>query len=99
VVNQLPEEALAKLRARKLVSGARAEAELTLHGRTSKVALTLDAGYTERGALWIKTTVPAALDIAALGLGENKKKLMQACQHEKIEDVVKVEVSLEFPGG
>jgi hypothetical protein len=95
-IERLPEEALAKLKARKLVAGARTEATLTVHGRTTKVALTVDAGFNERGVLWVKTSAPAPVNITELGMGENKKRLMATCQHEHIDDVVKVEASLEL---
>ena len=96
VVQRLPEDALAKLRARKLVAGSKTEADLVIHGRTSKITLSIEAGYNERGALWVKTSTPVLVNIADLGMSENKKKLMATCLHDRIDDVVKIEASLEF---
>jgi polyisoprenoid-binding protein YceI len=96
VVPRLPPDAIEKLKARKLVAATPVEAELTLHGRTSKITLTIDAGYSDRGALWIKTATPVLLNIADLGMTESKKKLMAVCQHERIDDVVKIDVAIEL---
>lgn len=97
VVRPLPEAALIGLRDKKPVVHATLEGELTLHGRTAKVPLPVDAGIDARGVLWIKTSKPAEVKISDFGLTENAKRLMSICMHDSIDDIVRVEASLEFP--
>jgi hypothetical protein len=96
VITRLPEEALAKLREKKMVTGVTVDVELTLSGRTFTLPLKFDAGYTERGTLWVKSSGPLDLDIRSLGMHDKRRQLIQICQHDRIADLVKADVSLEF---
>lgn len=96
VVPRLPDDALAKLREKKPVTGVTVDVELTISGRTFTLPMKFDAGYAERGALWVKSSAPLDLDIVSLGLHDKRRKLIQICQHDRIADIVKAEVSLEF---
>ena len=97
VARPLPEAALAGLREKKPVVHTKVEGDLTLHGRTAKVTLPLDVGVDARGTIWVKTAKPIEVKISDFGLRENSMRLMRICMHESIDDVVKIEASLEFP--
>ncbi len=91
----LPSEVVAKLRADKRVSHVPLEGTLKVHGGTSKLPVIVDAG-DEGGKIWVKSSSPIVVKISDLGLGDNLRRLNAICMHDSIDDIVKVDVSLEF---
>ncbi len=95
----LPADLIAKLRADKKITGAKLEGSLKVHGGTSKLPVTIDAGW-EGAKLWVKSVGPVDVKVSDLGLTDNLHRLNAICMHDGIDDVVKVDVSLVFtPGG
>jgi len=95
-IAKIPDEVLATLRDKKQVNRATIEGELKLRGATSKVSFLANAGYSTGGVLWVKSAEPMELKISDLGLSENLKKLSTLCQHDSIDDAVKIDINLEF---
>jgi hypothetical protein len=96
-IAKIPEEVLAPLRDRKPVNNAKLEADLKLHGASVKLAFVANAGYNAGGALWVKSAEPMEVKISDFALTDNLKKLNTLCQHDSIDDIVRIEASLEFP--
>ena len=90
--------ALASLRDHKPVVRAPVEGDLKLHGKTVRIAMSLDAGYGAGGELWVRSNTPVEVKVSDFGLTDNLKRLSSICMHDSIDDVVKVDVSLVFPG-
>jgi polyisoprenoid-binding protein YceI len=95
-IAKLPDAVLASMRDAKRVSGASLDGTLRLHGKTVPLTMIVDAGYTDAGALWVKTSVPAVVRISDVGLTPNLKRLSALCMHDSIDDDVKAEVDLVF---
>ena len=96
---ELPPDLVAKLRSDKKISGAKLEGSLKVHGTTSKLPVTVDAGY-DGAKVWVKSAGPVEVKVSDLGLTDNLHRLNAICMHDGIDDVVKVDVSLVFqPGG
>lgn len=96
-IPKLPEAALASLRDHKPVMRAAVEGDLKLHGKTARVAMTLDAGFGNAGELWVRSTAPVEVKVSDFGLTDNLKRLSSICMHDSIDDIVKIDVSLQFP--
>ncbi len=97
-ISKLPDAALAALRARKPVLRAAVEGDLKLHGKTAHVPMSLDAGFDGGGELWVRSNTPVEVKISEFGLTDNLRRLSAICMHDSIDDVVKVDVTLVFPG-
>lgn len=95
-VPALPAEVVAALKTRRAVEKAALDGQLKVHGKTAKVPLVVDARYADDGRLSVKTTVPAEVRISDFSLGDNLRRLSSVCMHDSIDDLVKVEVALEF---
>ena len=95
-IARLPDDVLSAIRDKRRVSHAKMDGSVKLHGATIKLPLVIDAGLLETGALWVKSSQPVAVKVSDFGLSENLKKLATTCKHDSIDDVVKVDVSLEF---
>lgn len=96
-IPKLPDAALAALRDHKGVTRVVVEGDLKLHGKTARVSMTLDAGYGSAGELWVRSTTPVEVKVSDFGLTDNLRRLSSICMHDSIDDVVKVDVALEFP--
>jgi hypothetical protein len=96
-IPKLPEAALALLRDHKPVMRAAVEGDLKLHGKTAHVTMTLDAGYGNAGELWVRSTTPVEVKVSDFGLTDNLKRLSSICMHDSIDDIVKIDVELQFP--
>jgi len=94
---KLPEAALASLRDHKGVMRTAVEGDLKLHGKTAHVTMTLDAGYGNAGELWVRSTTPVEVKVSDFGLTDNLKRLSSICMHDSIDDVVKIDVAIQFP--
>jgi polyisoprenoid-binding protein YceI len=95
-ITSIPESALVALREKRGVGGVKIDGELALHGVTAKVPFIANVSFGTGGVLLVKSAAPVELKISDYGLGENLKKLITLCKHESIDDVVKVDFSLEF---
>lgn len=95
-IPKIPEDVLAAVRDKKRVSRAKLDGSVKLHGATAKLAMVIDAGFEDNGALWIKTSQPVEVKVSDFALGENLKKLSAACKHDSIDDVVRIDVALEL---
>jgi polyisoprenoid-binding protein YceI len=96
-IPKLPDAALAALRDRKSVTRAVVEGDLKLHGKTARVSMTLDAGYGSAGELWVRSAIPVEVKVSDFDLTDNLRRLSSICMHDSIDDIVKVDVALEFP--
>jgi polyisoprenoid-binding protein YceI len=96
-IPSLPEAAVTALRDHKSVAKAAVEGDLKLHGKTSRVKMTLDAGWNPSGELWVRSSAPVEVKISDFGLVDNLKRLSSICMHDSIDDLVKIDVALEFP--
>ncbi len=96
-IPKLPDAAVASLRDHKGVLRAAVEGDLKLHGKTAHVAMTLDAGYGDAGELWVRSTTPVEVKVSDFGLTDNLKRLSSICMHDSIDDVVKIDVAIQFP--
>jgi len=95
-IAKLPDDVIAAVRDKKKVTGAKLDADLKIHGKTAKVALVVDA-FSMGGTLMVKSAQPVEVKVSDFGLTDNLKRLSSLCMHDSIDDVVKVDVSLEFP--
>jgi hypothetical protein len=98
VIARLPDAVVASLRDTRRATHAKLDGELRVHGHSSKLTMVVDAAYESDGRLTVKTAAPVEVKISELGLADNLKRLSAICMHDSIDDVVKVEVALEFPG-
>lgn len=94
-VQKIPDDVLASIREKKLVR-TKLDAAMKIHGHTANLVLPVEASLRPDGALWVKTTEPLAVKTSDFDLVGNVKRLSQICMHDSIDDVVNVEVSLEF---
>lgn len=94
----LPGDVIATLQKDKKVSGAKLEGQLKVHGATSKLPITVDAGY-DGPKVWVKSASPVEVKVSDLGLTDNLHRLNAICMHDGIDDIVKVDVSLVFTPG
>ncbi len=92
----LPAAVVSALHGQRHVEQAKLDATLKLHGRKVMTVLTVDASYSDDGRLTVKTSTPAQVKISDFGLGDNLRRLSSICMHDSIDDVVNVEVSLQF---
>ena len=95
-IPSLGPDLVATLKAKRHVEQATLAGSLKVHGKTAKVTLVVDATYAEDGRLSVKTSAPAEVHISDFGLNDNLRRLSSVCMHDSIDDLVKVEVSLEF---
>lgn len=95
-VPKLPDAAVASLRAKQPVSNLKLEVDLKVHGKWTKLPMVVDADYTDKGALRVKSAEPIEVKISDLGLGLNVRRLSALCMHDSIDDVVKIDAVLEF---
>jgi hypothetical protein len=98
VVAPLPAAVVASLRKDRRVAGAALDGALRVHGRTAKIVMTVDAEYGADGRLRVKSAAPVLVRISDLGLTPNLRRLSAICMHDSIDDVVKVDASIEFEG-
>jgi polyisoprenoid-binding protein YceI len=96
-IQKLPDAALASLRDHKPVMHTVVEGDLKLHGKTARVSMTLDAGYGSAGELWVRSTTPVEVKVSDFGLTDNLKRLSSICMHDSIDDIVKIDVAVQFP--
>lgn len=94
-IAKIPDDVLATLRDKKRVS-ATLDADVKLHGKTVKIALPVDASYMGT-TLLVKSAQAVEIKVSDFGLTDNLKHLSSICMHDSIDDVVKVDVALEFP--
>lgn len=94
-VAKIPDDVLGMLRDKKRVS-ATLDADVKLHGKTVKMALPVDASYMGT-TLLVKSSRALEIKVSDFGLTDNLKHLSSICMHDSIDDVVKVDVALEFP--
>lgn len=94
-IPKIPAEVLSALHDKKRAHG-QLDATLKMHGRSSALTLPFDAGYTDAGALWVKSAEPIEIKISDFGLSDNLRRLSSICMHDSIDDIVKVDVSLVF---
>lgn len=92
----IPAAAVTTLHAQRHVEATKLDASLKVHGRTVLTVLTVDASYSDDGRLTVKTSTPAQVKISDFGLGDNLRRLSSICMHDSIDDIVNVEVSLQF---
>ena len=98
VIPRLPDAVVASLRDTRKATHAKLDGELKVHGHTSKLVLVVDAAYESDGRLTVKTAAPVEVKVSDLGMTDNLKRLSAICMHDSIDDVVKVEATLEFGG-
>ncbi len=91
----LPADVVAQLRKDKKLAHVPLDGTLKVHGVTSKLPVTVDAGDEGR-KIWVKSVSPVVVKISDLGLSDNLRRLNAICMHDSIDDDVKVDVSLEF---
>jgi hypothetical protein len=92
----LPAAVVTALQGQRHVEQAKLDATLKVHGRKVMTVLTVDASYSDDGRLTVKTSTPAQVKISDFGLGDNLRRLSSICMHDSIDDVVNVEVLLQF---
>lgn len=96
LVFSLTKELVDRLRRDKKLTGVPLEGALKVHGHSSKLPVTVDAGYGDTGRIWVKSSTPVQVKVADLDLTDNLHRLNAICMHDSIDDVVKVDVSIVF---
>ncbi len=96
LVFSLTKELVDRLRKDKKVTGVALEGDLKVHGHSSKLPVTIDAGYGDSGRIWVKSSTPVQVKVSDLDLVDNLRRLNAICMHDSIDDVVKVDVSIVF---
>jgi hypothetical protein len=91
----VPKELVDRLRKERKLTQAKLEGTLKVHGSSSKLPVTVDAGW-DGAKLWVKSAGPVDVKVSNLGLTENLHRLNVICMHDSIDDVVKVDVDLVF---
>jgi hypothetical protein len=95
VVAKIPDAVVAALKDKKSASGAKLDAIVEVHGKKVSVPLTVDASYVG-DRLVVKSTAPIEVRISDSALGDNLRRLSALCMHDSIDDVVKVDATIEF---
>jgi hypothetical protein len=93
----LPPEALRSLREARKALHVKLDGELTFHGAKKKIELVVDASYDASGTLVVKSAGPIDVNVSDYGLLDNLRRLSLLCKHESIDEIVKAEVTIEFP--
>lgn len=92
----LPGDALAKLKADKELKDYSLEGELDFHGVKKNITAKLNASITPAGRIAVKSVQPLEIKISDFSLSENLKSMIQVCGHLGIDDLVKLDVAVEF---
>jgi hypothetical protein len=92
----LPKELVERFRNDKKLTHVKLEGGLKVHGHSSKLPVTFDAGYGDGGRIWVKSSAPVEVKVSDLELTDNLHRLNAICMHDSIDDIVKVDVSLVF---
>lgn len=93
----LPPAALTALREKRRATHVELQGEVTFHSVKKPITLVVDAAYEPGGTLVVKSVAPFDVNIADFGLSENLHRLSLICQHDSIDEIVKVEVTVELP--
>lgn len=96
LAKQLSPQIIEKFKQDQKLPAVTAEGTITFGGVNVPVLAQLSAEFNEKQRLVVKTLEPFTLKISDLKLTENLKKLMVVCAHQSVDDVVAVEVYLEF---
>lgn len=67
-----------------------AEGNLTLHGKTQPMTLSMQAAKLDAGTLMVATTKPLLVDAAKFGMSDGVEKLREVAGLESISDAVPV---------
>lgn len=92
---EVPKELVTKLETEKTVTKIALVGALKVHGGTSKLPVTVDAGW-DGPRIWVKSSSPVEVRVSDLGLVDNLRRLNAICMHDGIDDVVKIDVSVVF---
>lgn len=95
VIPSIPRPAIDQLR-RDKHAHAELEGTLKLHDHVSKLTMSVDVDDKGGGRVGVKTTAPVQVKISEVGLTDNLRRLSAICMHDSIDDVVKIDASLEF---
>lgn len=93
---QLPENLITQLRQQKQVSRVSLDSELVFRQKSQKISFVADISFTEKGRLLVKSAEPVKIKISEWDLSANLKQLIEICNHRNINDLVTIDVSLEF---
>ncbi len=96
VVSSVSPEIVPSLQKSGRISHAKIEGKVTLHGKSAAVVIDADITYDAAGRLSVKSSVPVVVKVSDFGLTDNLGKLATVCLHNSIDDVVIVDVTLEF---
>ncbi|MFO0757708.1 MAG: YceI family protein [Byssovorax sp.] len=97
VIPSLPADAVAALQSARRASHVKLDGELTLHGQKKPIALVVDAAYEPGGTLVIRSSAPIDLNVNDYGMIDNLRRLSLICKHDSIEEIIKVEATIELP--
>jgi hypothetical protein len=96
VVPSIGSDVVRALGDKRRIDSTKLEGTLRVHGRSASIAMVVEARYADDGRLSVRTTAPVEVRISDLGLTDNLRRLSSICMHDSIDDVVKVDVALEF---
>lgn len=95
-VDSFPADVVKKLRDEKGLTEVIVDGNLDFHGKKQKLSVKLGVSVTPAGRLAVKSVTPVEVKISDWPLADNLKSLMQVCGHQKIDNVVTVDVNVEF---
>jgi YceI-like domain len=95
-VPALGAEVVRALGDKRRVDATKLQGTLKVHGHTAPITMLVEARYADDGRLSVRTTAPVEVKISDLGLTDNLHRLSSICMHDSIDDLVKVDVALEF---
>jgi len=95
-VNSIPAESIEKLKKDKKLDGLAVQGTLNFHGVTIPVDAILNVSFSQIGRLVVTSAKPIAIKISDLKMNELLKRLIIICNHQSVEDVITLNVHLEF---
>lgn len=95
-VNSVSAESIAKLKKDKKLDGLSVQGTLSFHGVSIPVDAVLNVSFNQIGRLVVTSAKPIAIKISDLKMNETLKRLIIICNHQSVDDVVTLNVHLEF---
>ncbi|MBF0104079.1 MAG: YceI family protein [Deltaproteobacteria bacterium] len=95
----LGKEKTAGLKTAKKLDELSVDGVLTYNQKEVMVKAILKISFNKYGRLVVETVKPFAVSISDLGLTKNLNELLVVCNHQSVDDVVQVEVHIEFEPG
>jgi len=94
-VPQIPAPVLAAIKDKRKATVVKLDAKVKLHGKESAVPLVVDV-TREGERVIVKSAAPIEVKISELGLTDNLRRLSALCMHDSIDDVVKIDATIEL---